>query len=232
MIGSENVRLTLTVLFAVLGAWYLSCAAAGVRGTEKGRRGQALGSALHVLASAAIISMFWSWGAGVPVIAQVTVFTAAAGWFAGQAIFGTAGDHAGGCYGNWYHAGMMAVMGWMAVAMDLMSPPLAGNGMGGMTMPGGAMPGMSMGGPASAGAGGTVGGVMPLGWTETVGQVLAALLFAAAAWQAIAALRPVAAPERGRSPDGRWHGIAGTSLRDGAGALMAAGMAVALLEMA
>jgi hypothetical protein len=235
MIGSESVRLTLTVLFAVLGAWYLASAAAAARGTEKGQRGQALGSALHVLASAAIISMFWSWGAGVPVIAQVTVFTAAAGWFAGQAIFGPAGDagdHAGGCYGNWYHAGMMAVMGWMAVAMDLMSTPLAGNSMSGMAMPGGAMPGMAMDGPASAGASGAVGGVMPLGWAGTVGQVLAAMLFAAAAWQAIAALRPLAAPERGRSPDGRWPGIAGTSLRDGAGALMAAGMAVALLEMA
>ena len=43
MTGSEGARLTLTALFAVLGAWYLAAAAISVRSTGTGRGGQALG---------------------------------------------------------------------------------------------------------------------------------------------------------------------------------------------
>jgi hypothetical protein len=227
--------LVLTALFLVLGTWYLASAAITLWNGGSGRGARALGSALHILMSGAVISMFWSWGADVPVIAQVTLFTAAAGWFAGQAVFGAVGHHCDGSYGNWYHAGMMAVMVWMAVAIAAMPSSLADSGMSGMSMPAGDMAGMDMGGQVSAGATGAVSGIPVTGspgWAGTVCLVLAVALFAAAAWQAFAALRPLAAPDQGPAPGLPWHDITGTVLRDGVGALMAAGMAVALLLMA
>ena len=235
MVSGGTVRLLLIALFAVLGEWYLATAVRALWRQEKGYTGRALGAALYVLVSGAMISMFWSWGAGVPAIAQVTVFTAAAGWFAGQAVFGTGADHVEASYENWYHTGMMAVMVWMAVVIPLMSAPSAGDAMSGMPMPGGVMGGMTMGGQAPAVASGTV-TAMPAvgsaGWAGTVCLALAATLFAAATWQAVAALRPLAAPGQGCAHEPSRRNGAGVVFRDGAGALMAAGMAVALLEMA
>lgn len=94
------------------------------------------------------------------------------------------------------------------------------------------MAGMAMGGQAPPAAGGAVTG-LPAGspgWTGTACLVLAAAFFAAAAWQAVSALRPLAVPDHG-SADAPRHSIASAVLRDGTGALMAASMAVALLEM-
>ncbi len=163
--------------------------------------------------------MFWSWGTSVPVIAQVTVFTAAAGWFAGQAVFGVSGHGGAGCYGNWYYAGMMAVMGPMA-------------GMSGMAMTGGAMAGMAMGGGTAAA---TSAVSMPAagspGWVGAVSVVLAVALFAAAAWQVYAVIRPLALAEPGTPLAGAPGGL-GAAAGNGAGALAAAAMAVALLTMA
>lgn len=221
MIGG-NVRLALSVLFAVLGAWYLAAGASALRSPGSRRGREAFAAALHVVMSAAMISMFWSWGADIPVMAQVTVFTAAAAWFVAQAAFGTDGHPGAWCSGNWYHAGMMTVMAWMPVAMELMSPP-QGSGTSGMSMPSG-MQGMVMdrtvAGLSSAG---------PPGWTGTVCLVLAGPFFAAAAWQAVTALRPLASPDSGRSP---WQQSVSIVLREGAGALAAAGMAAALLQLA
>ena len=240
MVDGGNIRLLLIALFAVLGEWYLATAARALWRREKGHAGHALGAALYALASAAVISMFWSWGAGVPAIAQVTVFTAAAGWFTGQAVFGAGGDHSEGTYRNWYHAGMMAVMVWMAVVIPLTSVPSEGGAISGISGPGSAMTGMDMGGmdmggQAPAADGGTVLTIPAAGsagWAGTVCLVLAAALFAAAAWQAVVALRPVAAPGQGRAPGPSRNNGAGVVLRDGIGALMAVGMAVALLEIA
>jgi hypothetical protein len=245
VIGSESVRLTLIALFAVLGAGYLAAMVRALLRPSGNRAGQALGDILHVLMSAAMIVMVSSPGPGIPTIAQVTAFTAAAGWFGGQAVFGIDGHHGGGVYRNWFHAGMMAVMVWMAVAMDLASPPVPGGGMGGMSMAAGGASGMSTGGmntggmnmtgPTPAGALAMAPAVGSPAWAGTVSAILAAVLLAAAAWQAIVALRPLAAPARG--PEGRPGGQPGgqsvtdVALLDGASALMAAGMAVALLEM-
>jgi Domain of unknown function (DUF5134) len=231
LVGGGTVRLVLTALFLVLGAWYLTSAAITLSNGGSGHGARALGSALHVLMSGAMISMFWPWGAGIPVIAQVTVFTAGAGWFAGQAVFGT-GHHGAGCYGDWYHAGMMAVMVWMAFTIAVMSPSAADGGTSGMSMAPMSMPGMDMGGQAQGGrpAGIVMAGAP--GWTGTVSLVLAAALFAATAWQAVATLRPLAVAERALAPGQPRPGTESTVLRDGVGALMAAGMAVALLLMA
>lgn len=245
MDAGGGIRLMLTALFAVLGAWYLADAASTLRHPGEGRGRLALGPTLHVVMSVAMIGMCWPWGTGVPVVAQVTVFTAAAGWFGGQALFGAAGRHGDGTYGNWYHAGMMAVMVWAAVANALMSSPAAGK-VGGMSMPGGGvvgmdgmsgmdMAGMDMGGPGTATAAGLPGGLdmAGRGWPGTVCLAVAAVLFAAAAWRAVGALRPLAAaPGQGRAPAPLWHDRAGVVLRNGVGALAAAGMAVVLLSMA
>ena len=244
VVDGGNVRLLLIALFAVLSEWYAATAARALWRREKGYARRALSAALHVLASAAMISMFGFWGAGVPAIAQVTVFTAAAGWFTGQAVFAVGGDHGEGSCRNWYHAGMMAVMVWMAVLIPLTSVPSAGAAISGSSAPGGAMTGMNMGGmdmggmdmggQAPAAHGGTIltiPAVGSAGWAATVSLVLAGALFAAAAWQAVVALRPVAAPGQGRAPGPSRNNGAGIVLRDGIGALMAAGMAVALLEV-
>jgi hypothetical protein len=256
LIGSGGVRVALTALFVIPCAWYLAATVTGLRRPGPGSRRQALSFALHLLMCAAMISMFWSWGARVPAIAVVTAFTAAGGWFAGRAIFGTGGHgtgghgtswHGAGCYGNWYHAGMMAVMAWMPVAMELISPlpGTSGTTGGGMSMPAGdtgdmagmSMPGMNVGGTAA----GSASGAGSLGSAGIICLVLAAALFAAAAWQAVAALRPLAVPGQVRALGPPLPGttgttgtasVAGSVARDGIGALVAAGMAVALLVMA
>lgn len=89
MIGNEVSRWVLSALFAGLGAWYL--AAAGRELFPLGRRRRlvpAVGTGLQAVMCAVMIGMAWPWGAGIPAIAQVTVFTAGGGWFVGQALFG------------------------------------------------------------------------------------------------------------------------------------------------
>jgi hypothetical protein len=169
--------------------------------------------------------MFWSWGTAVPAIAQVTVFTAAAAWFAGHAIFTAGAHHPASRHQNWYHAGTMAVMVWMAVALPLMTPPTpVAAGMAGMAMDphAAATTAAALSAPALGSA----------AWASTACLVLAAALLAAAFWQAIAAVRPLAAAPGTQSPGPAPTEHVPVVLRDGAGALMAAGMAVALLAMA
>ena len=245
--------MALSVLFAVIGAWYLAVL---VRPRPRGVAGygESVGAGLHVLMSAAVIVMFWPWGERFPAIAQVTVFTAAAAWFAGQALFG--GDALRARCANWYHAATMAAVAWIAVAMsapatavtavaatagsgsmsadmggmDMSGMDMGGMDMGGMDMGGMDMGGMDMGGAASASPGtGIAGGpgtatTMAIGWAGPVCLVLAAGFFAIAAWYAFAALRPLATPGA-RNPSG-------TLSRDLASALIAVGLAVSLLEMA
>lgn len=238
MIGNEVARVALSVLFAVIGAWYLAVL---VRPRPRGVAGygESVGAGLHVLMSAAVIVMFWPWGERFPAIAQVTVFTTAAAWFAGQALFG--GDALRARCANWYHAATMAAVAWIAVVMSVPATAVtavaatAGSGsmsadMGGMDMSGMDMGGMDMGGAASATPGtGIAGGpgtatTMAIGWADPVCLVLAAGFFAIAAWYAFAALRPLAAPGT-RHPSGM-------PSRDMASALIAVGLAVSLLEMA
>lgn len=220
--------MALSALFAVAAAWYL---VVPVRLRLRGAvgYGESVGAALHVLMSAAVIAMFWPWGERFPAIAQVTMFTAGAAWFAGRALFG--GDALRARCASWYHAVMMAVVVWIAV---LMSAPgvtvtaatvMAGSG----SMPSD-MVGMAMGGqaPSVPGRGITAGPgtatVVAAGWAGLVCLVLAAGFFAVAAWYTFAVLRLLA------KPGPRW--LPGTLPRDTASALMAIGMAVALLEMA
>ena len=121
---------------------------------------------------------------------------------------------------------MMSAMVWMSVAMSAMSTTpalvLAPDGAGAST---GSMAGMGMGGgpPLSAGTSADLPAGSAGAWLSVVSLALCAGFFAAATWYAMAAVRAVAVP-------GRWplRAVA----HQGVGALMAAGMAMVLLEMA
>jgi hypothetical protein len=213
VIGNEASRWVLSALFAGLGAWYLAAAGRDLFPAGRRRLVPAVGAGLHTVMCAVMIGMSWSWGAGIPAIAQVTVFTAGGGWFAGQALFG-ARTAAGGHGASWYYAAMMGAMVWMAVAMSALTAPAtvpAGSGTAG---PMGAMPGMAAAaGPGPAAM--TVGA--PAWWVSASCLLLCAAFFGAALYFATTLwLRP-----------GR-----GALLGAGTGSLMAAGMAVTFLQMA
>ena len=216
VIGNEASRWVLSALFAGLGAWYL--AAAGRELFPLGRRRRlvpAVGAGLQAVMCAVMIGMSWSWGAGIPAIAQVTVFTAGGGWFAGQALFGarTGAASVGGHGASWYHAAMMAAMVWMAVAMSALTTPAtvpAGSGTAGTGGPMGAMPGMA----AAAGPGQAAMAVGAPAWWVSASCLLLCAAFFGAALYFVTTL---------------WlrHGRGA-----GTGTLMAAGMAVTFLRLA
>ncbi|HTQ91441.1 MAG TPA: DUF5134 domain-containing protein [Streptosporangiaceae bacterium] len=234
MVGNEVSRWVLSALFAGLGAWYLAAAACDLfRAGHRRRPGPAVSAGLCVSMCVVMIGMSWSWGAGIPAIAQVTVFTAGGGWFAGQALFGArtgagnaaepVGALAGGHSASWYHAGMMAAMVWMAVAMSALTAPatvLLVSGTAGPAEPTDSMAGMAAGagpGPAAMATGAPA-------WWVSAGCLLASAAFFAAALYFAATLFFAAASER--------RPRRGALLGTGTGALMAAGMAVTFLEIA
>ncbi len=241
VITSEAVRVALTAVFAAVCVWYLVILCRVV--TRLSRKLAVISIGLHVLMCLAMISMVWPWGTRVPVIALVTVFTAGAAWFAGLALFRVraAGHdlvHAAGRFAGWYQAGMMGAMVWMAVAMSAATAPagLLAAGAAGQASSGGmsGMSGMSMGASSASSTSGTIGTSAtlsaltlghPLGWVGTVCLALCVVFFAAGAWFAVAALRALAAPDLAGHRTG-------STVHDGMGALMAAGMGVALLAMA
>jgi hypothetical protein len=238
VITSEAVRVALTAVFAAVCVWYLVILCRVV--TRLSRKLAVISIGLHVLMCLAMISMVWPWGTRVPVIALVTVFTAGAAWFAGLALFRVraAGHdlvHAAGRFAGWYQAGMMGAMVWMAVAMSAATAPagLLAAGAAGQASSGGmsGMSGMSMGASSTSGTVGTSATLSaltlghPLGWVGTVCLALCVVFFAAGAWFAVAALRALAAPDLAGHRTG-------STVHDGMGALMAAGMGVALLAMA
>jgi Domain of unknown function (DUF5134) len=241
MITSEAVRVALTAVFAAVCLWYLVILCRVV--TRLSRKLAVISISLHVLMCLAMISMVWPWGTRVPVIALVTVFTAGAAWFAGLALFrvreaGHDLGHAAGRFAGWYQAGMMGAMVWMAVAMSAATAPaglLAAGAAGAVDQAGSGgmsgMSGMGMGATATAGTSASPATLSaftlghPAGWVGTVCLALGVVFFAAGAWFAVAALRALAAPDLAGHRTG-------STAHDGMGALMAAGMGVALLAMA
>jgi hypothetical protein len=230
VIGNEVSRWALSALFAGLGAWYLAAAGRELLSGRRHRLGPAAGAGLHVAMCVVMIAMSWSWGTDIPAIAQVTVFTAGGGWFAGQALFGTrtraasAGgpvmDPVGEHGASWYHTAMMGAMVWMAVAMSALTTPMgvpavsAAAATAGTAGSAASMSGMAMStgqGPAAMAMG------TPAGWVSAGCLLLCAAFFAAALFFAVTLWR---------------HPRRGALLGAGAEALMAAGMAVALLELA
>jgi hypothetical protein len=224
---TEDVpRWVLSAAFAVAVGYYLSRM---VTHRRSGVRRPVLDEGLHALMGVAMIAMLWSWGAGVPVMAYVLVFTAAALWFVAEALFATRSPVTGptgpalcaGPAGNaWYHALMMGSMVWMAV---LLSAATAGAAAGGATDGMSAMPGMGMGmGMGEPGA--AAGPVFPVPlWSRASSLALAAVFCAAALLLVGRGLRPVLSRRRTSATPPAVQLVGG---------LMAAAMTAAFVEMA
>ncbi|UAJ81732.1 DUF5134 domain-containing protein (plasmid) [Leifsonia sp. ZF2019] len=144
MIPDPALAWTFTAWFTVTGAVAL---VALVRSRSRADRGSYLA---HVLMSLSMAIMPWAWSTAVPPLLQIVVFTVAAVWYAGLAVFRprvhagpeTGGHHSGPLLLS-YHAAMMAAMVWMSALMTLM---MGGSTSGpGMHMHGGDMAGMASG---------------------------------------------------------------------------------------
>ena len=239
MTGDQALGWLVSALFAGFAVWYAVVLALSLGRRESDRAGQ-VSSALHVLMCAAMVGMFWSWGAAVPAIAQVTFFTAAAAWFAGRALFSRPAAQwdqvarlarpaaaASADRLSWYHAGMMTAMAWMAIAMSAVSVPVAA-GAGAMAGMAGMAAGQATTASTSTVASATIVGSAPA-WVVAVCVGGAVLFLAAAAWQVIGTARALAAARTvaaSRRPFG-----SGALVPRSVSALMAAGMAVTLLLM-
>lgn len=175
----------------------------------------------HVVMGAGMIVMLWPWGAVVPVIAIVVLFTAGTCWFVGRGLF--AGAAAGPFCRQpmpWSHVAMMASMVFMAVAANALSAATsATTSSTSAGMPGMAMPGMTMSGTPVVGPSGDMGAVAPdTGWIPAASAVAAVVLVVATGWSVIGEIR--------RGP-GRRHMSEST-----VNGVMAVGMAAALVLMA
>ena len=226
MIDSVAAQWALTAVFVVVAAFYLDGLA---RRDVRRAIEPAVDDGLHVLMAVGMIAMLWPWGMAVPVIVYVVIFTASALWFVSRALFVSspvlvgardtaAAGHHGGRGFAWYHAGMMASMVFMAVAMSvgmstlpLLSGTSAASGM--------AMAGMDMGsGDSSATAApGMAAGMQAVPWVGVLSLVLAAGSVMAAVWLVVTGFR-----------DGRRPAV----LAGAVGGLMAAGMAAVFVQMA
>jgi hypothetical protein len=207
----------LTAGFTGTGLYYLARVAAAAY-----KRRLLVDEGLHAVMSAAMVAMWWTWGAAVPTIGYVTAFTAATFWFVARALFTAQGTHH---VPLWYHAGMMASMSWMAIAMSGASTTSpAGTGPAGPTDAGlTAMAGMDMS-PADSTGPHTVPIGTSLPWITVPCLILAIAFGAATVWLASTALRSATT----RDATLGWRGPAISNL---AGALMAAGMAASFYEM-
>ncbi len=231
----ESGRWLLSAVFAFTGTWYLLVMYRALVRPAPGWR-SAVGAGAHMLMSAAMIAMFWPWGAHIPSIAQMTVFTAAAAWFLSEVLLaGPRGGHSGaellsarGPHADWYHAAMMTAMVWMAVAMATMQSPTSvlttstrtngASAMFGMSMSSLRMPAMAANGSPAMSMG------APAAWVSVICLLLGAGFLAAAAWYALAAVRTLSAAANPLP--------AGRLMHDGIGALMALGTGVTLLKLA
>lgn len=225
--GTDSVTGWLVILIFIATGLY-----SAAHLVARPQRGPALvGHGLHLVMSAAMVVMWSSWGARIPLIGYVTVFTASTFWYVGTALLPWNGSgvtgirdtghrHHGGIL--WYHAAMMASMVWMAVAMysTIARRPTPGVA---ESSAAGRMAGMDMSHGSMGASGMTMAGTPA--WIAVPCLILAMAGGLATAWLAAAALR--AATDR-RVPL-RWTGPVVGGI---AGALMAAGMAVSFYEMA
>lgn len=225
MLDDVALSWTLTIVFTITGGYYLCTL------LRRGRRTPAATTddGLHVMMSVAMIAMVWPIGLTVPVMVYVTMFTAAALWFAARALFtgspGTigAGDpatvsaHHGSRPIAWYHAAMMASMVFMAIcmngAMSTMAATASATGSG-STMAD--MSGTATAITTTATAGDRLVSRDPTSWVWIGSLLLAAAFLLAATWLARVGLR-------GRTRH--------TLVAGGAGGLMAVGMAVMFAEL-
>ncbi|QDZ13572.1 DUF5134 domain-containing protein [Humibacter ginsenosidimutans] len=206
------IAVVVTVLFAITGAYCLVRVAVGYSWIDRVSNG------VHVVMSLVMLAMPWPWVSVFATAAQIAFFTAAALWYVYLALFDVHADagpgegHHRGPALLWYHAGMMAAMVWMAVAMT----PFAAQ----PQMPGMDMSHMQM--TMSSGSGMTA---MTAGqpWAITITWVFGILFCLATLWFLIRLVRQAIAAD---SLSGREGVVLLDSL---VSAVMAAGMAIAFL---
>lgn len=157
---------TLFALFVATGAYSL------VRALAPGSWTNRVSHATHVLMSASMAVMPWSWSSDIPSALTIAAFAAASGWYAWLALFRPAapagpgdGRHHSGRLLLWYHAGMMLAMVWMAV---LSSPIMTGSG-----------PSMANQAPGASGTSAATLQAMPAGGTGGTGG---SMVMATPAW--------------------------------------------------
>lgn len=189
-----------TVLFALVAAWNLARLAIGYSWVDR------LSNGVHLVMAGTMLLMPWAAYGHLPASAQIVFFTAAALWYVYLALFvphaqaGPGEGHHDGPALLWYHAGMMAAMVWMAVAMSPV-PGVAMAGADGGSKHGMAgMPGMSMGDASSGGADSAMMMTGSAHWAVVISWVLGVLLGVAAVWFLVRLIRQaIAADEfRGR----------------------------------
>ena len=195
MITEPALRWIVTVAFAATGVFCLYRCLRHGSGTHR------VGDVLHVLMCAGMIAMAWPAGMTFARVPQVLLFSAAAVWFTGVLVLGSAGAHGRLSLGQ--HALMMGGMAWMVLVM-----PAA---MAGMTMT-----------PAASGEHAAHGGAaMQMGASSSPGVAAVAVvlavvfLVAGTAWLARAL-------DSGRTERGLRLGTAGHA----ADAVMSLGMAL------
>lgn len=121
MIEAVGLRWLLTAAFAVAGLVCLVRCARPDRPTESPV--ERLGALLQALMCAAMVAMVWPWGASLPVVPQVVLFTAATVWFLGVLAFSAGRPDRAGLV---HQVLMMVTMVWMVAVMPLTMRPAAG----------------------------------------------------------------------------------------------------------
>lgn len=177
MISSSPLAWALTAVFTATGFYALARWAAAV--SERRSAAHRTAELAHLLMSAAMVVMTWTWYGSAGLWTQIVLFSVLGVFFVVTAArgvpCGTTGRLAGAA-----HALMAAAMVWMLAAMPLImvSPAAAGGGGAHAQHGGGA--GMDMSGMApSAG---------PAGWAVAVTVALCAVLLAAAGYWGARAL--------------------------------------------
>ncbi|WP_224391439.1 DUF5134 domain-containing protein [Pseudonocardia sp. ICBG1293] len=177
MISSLPLAWALTAVFAATGFYALARWAAAV--SERRSAAHRTAELAHLLMSAAMVVMTWTWYGSAGLWTQIVLFGVLGVFFVLTAArgvpCGTSGRVAGAA-----HALMAAAMVWMLAAMPLImaSPVAAAGGGGAHAHHGGAMTDMSGAGHAAA----------PVGWAVAVTVALCAVLLAAAGYWGARAL--------------------------------------------
>ncbi|GAA1391764.1 hypothetical protein GCM10009613_34920 [Pseudonocardia kongjuensis] len=193
MIASLPVALTLTALFVLTGGYaLLRWSGAVAEAAPPGRRTSELA---HLLMSAAMVVMTWTWYGTTGLWFQILLFGGFAVFFAADAVRRRR-HRLHGCTGGSAHALMAAAMVWMLAAMPLIMPapvtaPAGGGGHTGHV-------GHDAGADHAAHAAGQA------GWAVGVTVALCAALLAVAGFWAVRAL---AADGHGHAADEDFPGV-------------------------
>ncbi|MFG1638162.1 DUF5134 domain-containing protein [Pseudonocardia alni] len=178
MISSLPLAWALTAVFAATGFYALARWAAAV--SERRSAAHRTAELAHLLMSAAMVVMTWTWYGSAGLWTQIVLFSVLGAFFLVTASRGVPCGPSGRVAGA-AHALMAAAMVWMLAAMPLiMASPAEAAGGGGAHAHHGGGAAMDMSGTARAAG--------PAGWAIAVTVTLCAVLLAAAGYWGARAL--------------------------------------------